>query len=117
LIKEHDFKFEVPTLTAAKWHCKYHLTSEDAIATAEVASIGYTYLETEQYGFDNNVIVIVQPRGMYYPFNFRSQTNNPEKMTKVYKAQFGRKFLIPAEYDIFIDFAPISYNKNSESVV
>ena len=48
---------------------------------------------------------------MYYPFNFRSQTNNPDKMTKVFKAQFGREFLIPAEYDVLIDFAPIRYNK------
>ena len=32
-------------------------------------------------------------------------------MTKEFKAVFGRKFLVPAEYDILIDFAPISFNK------
>lgn len=32
-------------------------------------------------------------------------------MSKVFKSQFGRKFLIPAEYDILIDFAPIAYSK------
>jgi hypothetical protein len=110
LMKEHPFKLTVPTADAASWHCKYIIQSEDSIATADVATRGYTYLETEQYGFDDNVIVIVQPRGKYYPFNFRSQTNNPDKMSKVFKAQFGRKFLIPAEYDILIDFAPIRYN-------
>jgi hypothetical protein len=30
-------------------------------------------------------------------------------MTKVFKSYFGRKYVIPAEYDIFLDFAPISY--------
>jgi hypothetical protein len=110
LMKEHPFKVAVPTTAAASWHCKYIITSEDSLATAALATRGYTYIETEQYGFDDNVIVIVQPRAKYYPFNFRSQTNNPDKMTKVFKAQFGRKFLIPAEYDILIDFAPIAYN-------
>jgi hypothetical protein len=30
-------------------------------------------------------------------------------VTKIYKAYFGRKFIIPAEYDIMISFAPIRY--------
>ena len=30
-------------------------------------------------------------------------------MTKVFKSFFGRVYIIPAEYDVFIDFAPISY--------
>lgn len=76
--------------------------------------MGYTYLIAENYGFDNNVIVIVQPRGQFLDFNFRSQTNNPAKMTKVFKSTFGRKYLIPAEYDIFIDFAPISFIKGTD---
>lgn len=63
----------------------------------------------ESYGFDRNVYVIVQPKGQYLDFNFRSQTNNPQKMTKVFRSSFGRKYIIPAEYDIFLDFAPISY--------
>lgn len=67
----------------------------------------------ESYGFDNNVIVIVQPRGKFYDFNFRSQTTNPDVMTKVFKSYFGRKYLIPAEYDVFLDFAPISYTTGS----
>ena len=35
-------------------------------------------------------------------------------MTKVFKSTFGRKYLIPAEYDIFIDFAPISFAKGTD---
>lgn len=47
LQQNHPFNLEVPTTAAAAWHCKYHITSEEAIATADVDSIGYTYLETE----------------------------------------------------------------------
>ena len=67
----------------------------------------------ENYGFDNDVFVIMQPKGKFIDYNFRSQTNNPDKYVKVFKSRFGRKFLFPAEYDIFIDFAPISYLKNT----
>lgn len=31
---------------------------------------GYYYIAAEGYGFDNNVIIIVQPRGKYLDFNF-----------------------------------------------
>lgn len=71
----------------------------------------------EGLGFDNNVIIIVQPRGEYLDFNFRSQTNNPLKMTKVFKSYFGRKYIIPAEYDVFIDFAPISYKTTDQATL
>lgn len=98
----------MPDTSAYQWHCKYGMTS--------AKTDGYTYLIAENYGFDNNVIIIVQPKGKFLDFNFRSQTNNPDKMTKVFKSSFGRKYLIPAEYDIFIDFAPISYAKNSDQV-
>jgi hypothetical protein len=29
-------------------------------------------------------------------------------------SQFGRKYVFPAEYDIFLDFAPVKYNTNSD---
>lgn len=34
-------------------------------------------------------------------------------MTKVFKSSFGRQFLIPAEYDIYIDYSPLSYKSTS----
>lgn len=99
---------------AAAWHCKYGFsTSEFKPDSTAEADRGYTYLVAENYGFDNNVIIIVQPRGKFLDFNFRSQTNNPAKMTKVFKSLYGRKYVIPAEYDVFIDFAPISFTKNT----
>ena len=113
--KVHEFKLEVPTTSAATWHCKYGISTSDfkpdGTATADM---GYTYLIAENYCFDNNVIVIVQPRNKFLDFNFRSQTNNPEKMTKVFKSTFGRKYLIPAQYDIFLYFAPISFARGTD---
>ena len=63
--------------------------------------IGYLYLEGEQYGFDEDVWVIVQPSGEFIDFSSRNPLNEE---TKIYKAYFGRKFLIPAELDILISF-------------
>ena len=34
-------------------------------------------------------------------------------MTKIFKSLYGRKYVIPAEYDIFVDFAPINFTKNT----
>lgn len=64
ITKVHDFNLQVPTTAAASWHCKYGISASNKIpaGTAE-ASRGYIYLVAESYGFDNNVIVIVQPRG------------------------------------------------------
>ena len=117
VVETHEWAQTVPVGDdAAKWHCKYGISTSEFKPTgdADPATMGYIYLLAENYGFDNNVIVIVQPRGKWYDFNFRSQTNNPAKMTKVYKSSFGRKYVIPAEYDVFIDFAPISFKTNTD---
>lgn len=117
VVGEHEWAQTVPVgAAAAKWHCKFGISASDHKPTATIAPAdsGYIYLLAENYGFDNNVIVIVQPRLQWYDFNFRSQTNNPAKMTKVFKSSFGRKYVIPAEYDIFIDFAPISFKTNTD---
>jgi hypothetical protein len=64
------FKTTVPRTDADPWHCKYGLTTSDKIpaGTAE-ADRGYYYLVAEGLGFDNDVIIIVQPRGLYLDFN------------------------------------------------
>lgn len=77
---------------------------------------GYIYIAAEGVGFDNDIFIIVQPRDKFYDFNFRSETNNPEKMTKVRKSYQGAKYIIPAEYDVLVSFAPVSYAFGSESV-
>lgn len=110
----HPFNMEVPLLAASTWHCKYGVTAAEVTGATAEADRGYYYLIAEGSGFDDNVIIIVQPRGQYLDFNFRSQTNNPAKMTKVFKSYYGRKYIIPAEYDIFIDFAPIKYKTTDQ---
>lgn len=56
----------------------------------------------------------MQPPDLIYDYNYRSETNNPTKQTYVGLSQFGRKYVFPAEYDIFIDFEPVAYNSGSE---
>ena len=67
----HTFNIESPTTVANTWHCKYGLTSSDKIKTTDpIADRGYMYLIAEGSGFDNDIIIIVQPRGEYLDFNF-----------------------------------------------
>lgn len=47
-------------------------------------------------------------------FNFRELTNTPMKASYVGKSSYGRKYVFPAEYDIFIDVSPWKYKTNSE---
>ena len=35
-------------------------------------------------------------------------------MSKVFKSQWGRQYLIPAEYDVFIDWSPLSFKRGTE---
>lgn len=56
----------------------------------------------------------MQPPEKYYDFNYRSLTNNPEKSSYVGKSQYGRKYVFPAEYDVFIDVSPYAYNSGSD---
>ena len=65
---------------------------------------GYFLVQTEYFGFTEEVYVIVFPKEKIMEFKM---TNNPEKMTKIFKAEFTRKFYIPAEYDVFILISPI----------
>lgn len=55
----------------------------------------------------------MQPPEAFYDFNFRDLTNNPAKASYVGKSNTGRKYVFPAEYDIFIDVSPYAYNSGS----
>jgi hypothetical protein len=64
MTKVHEFNLEVPTKAADPWHCKYGLSTSTKIPDGtEDTAKGYYYLVAEGYGFDNDVIIIVQPRG------------------------------------------------------
>ena len=75
---------------------------------------GYLYIESEQYGFDEEMYVIIQPKGQFFDFSIENPVND---ITKVYKGYFGRKFLIPAEFDVLIYFAPIKYNSKKQATL
>ena len=49
----------------------------------------------------------------FHDFNFRDITNNPAKASYVGKSNTGRKYVFPAEYDVFIDVSPYAYNSGS----
>ena len=114
--RSHAFEKDNLSSASKDWNCKYHLRShlDDAAISGAESDRGYLYFVAEQYGFENNVYVLMQPRDKYYDFNFRSQTNNPDKYTKVFRSRFGRKYLIPAEYDILVLFGPSDYNSTQE---
>ena len=56
----------------------------------------------------------MQPPDKFYDYNFQTETKDPLKQTYVGVSQFGRKYVFPAEYDIFIMFMPEAYNGGSE---
>jgi len=106
--REHKWTKYVPTSAARDWHCKYHISAIPSLISSETEEMrGYLYIESEQYGFDEEMYVIIQPKGQFFDFSIENPVND---ITKVYKGYFGRKFLIPAEFDVLIYFAPIKYN-------
>lgn len=106
---------EVPTLNAKNFYCKFKIfASEEITSKASEQDIGHIYIEGEQYGFDEEVFVFVQPKGQWVDYSSRSPVND---ITTIYKAYFGRKFLIPAEYDVMVSFAPIRWERGSENAL
>lgn len=82
---------------------------------------GYLYIIPEQFGFGDWVKVIVQPPTGYLDYNFRSETEDPTKMTKVFRSVRTNRFIIPDEYDVLIEFEPKSgdpgYNKRQQAAI
>ena len=59
----------MPTLEAMDWNCKYHVANSDKfIDHLEALNIekGYIMVQIEQYGFDDEVAIIIEPRGKFY---------------------------------------------------
>jgi hypothetical protein len=71
---------------------------------------GYIFVQIEQYGFHEDVLVMVQP---YNKFVDHYQNSAVYNETRLYRSYFGYKYLIPAESDILISFKPIAYRANS----
>jgi hypothetical protein len=80
--------------------------------TEDNTGSGYLYFTPEQYCFGDYVYVILQPNNAYYDFNRLGETSDPGKMTKIWKSDFGTRYLIPAEYDIYVSFSPSKDDSN-----
>jgi len=67
------------------------------------STTGFLFVQLEQYGFDEDVFVIIQPEGKFENYKASSSSST----TKVYKSRFGKKFYIPADQDVLLMFAPV----------
>jgi len=59
----------LPTLEAEDWNCKYKVAISDKLKSTLAASntkLGYIMVQVEQYGFDDDVAIIVEPNDKFY---------------------------------------------------
>jgi len=68
-------------------------------------------IKIEHYGFDQDVIVIMQPRNEFVD---HLSNRDMQASTKMYRSVNGLTFFIPIENDALLEFAPI---KNIEDRV
>ena len=102
----------MPSAAAAEFNCKYIIrsTRQFFYGLNDTKDYGYIHLTIEQYGFDEDVYVIVMPY-----LKFVDNTHNfDHSESKVFKSKFGSNYLIPAENDILISFAPVAKTNSTE---
>ena len=80
------------------------LVKSSLISNLKAERRGYVFLQIETFGFDDDVHLIVQPIKKFYDFSKKDSKG----ITKIYKADFSRKFYIPAEYELLVAFSPTS---------
>ena len=73
--------------------------------------LGYIMVEVEQYGFDEYVNIIVQPRGKFVNY---VPTKSAEGVKVFENVKFGTILFAPAESNIFVQYAP-AYNTDKTS--
>ena len=49
----------MPIPESKDWHCKYKLKVEDFLRKSKDS---YVFIESEAYGFDQDVFILVQPK-------------------------------------------------------
>lgn len=108
---------------AENWHCKWKLDVDSSLIPTEKSTSGtleereengWIVLEAETMGFDRDVVVVMQPHGKFYDFNARLDATDPNTQTYVGLSRAGKKFVLPAEYDIFFDVSPYKLNSDSD---
>jgi hypothetical protein len=95
------------------WYCKFAVGIDGTnLQISPAADAGYLYFAAEQYCFGRWVKIIVQPQDKYEDFNPQYQGNDPDKMSKLFVSQFGTRYLIPAEYEVYVEFSPSNADPN-----
>lgn len=108
--KEWIFNFPVPTFKAV-FNCKYKITvARDLVNKVDPEERGWIMLQMEQYGFDEDVIVMVQP---FEKFEDHYINTDLTKSSRIYRSIFGTKFYLPAESEVLILFAPVRNKEGS----
>jgi hypothetical protein len=70
-IQSHDFTFDVPKSTYLSLNCKFYVQVDNDLLLAQQKSegyLGYIMLQIEQYGYDETVNVMVQPRDKFIDY-------------------------------------------------
>ena len=86
--REYVWNFPVPTSKAYGFYCKYKIqvSARNLVDSADPASRGYIMLQIEQYGFDEDVIISLQPHGKYLDHLSNANTQNA---TRMFRSYFG----------------------------
>lgn len=109
--KQYEFNTEVPTAKSADWNCKMKIVVKSSLISMSASRRGYIFIQIEMLGFDDDVHLIVQPIKKFYDFS----KSDSKGITKVYKADFSRKFYIPAEYEVLVSFSPTTAKNGKTS--
>ena len=85
--REYLWDMTVPTDLAKSFNCKYTVKADrDLVSAVSETERGYIMVQLEQYGFDEEVLVIVMPHGEFIDHS----TNNDEySSTRMYRSTFG----------------------------
>ena len=54
----------------------------------------------------------MQPNNGYYDFNRLGKTDDPSKFANIWVSTFGTRYLVPAEYDVYVSFSPSGVDDN-----
>lgn len=119
---KHKLPGVMPREDAENWHCKWMIKLDSSLVSASVGDSledreanGWVVLEAETSGFDKDVIVVMQPPDKFYDYNPRAASTDPNTQTFVGLARAGQKFVLPAEYSVYLDVSPYKLNSNTEN--
>ena len=70
-------------------------------------------VQVEQYGFDDDVAIIVEPRDKFYSLE-DSRIDRAKEIVAINQASFGEQFFAPADHDILVNFKPVRVHPDAK---